>query len=129
MVNTAGDRLYLIRLACGDGVRDAEPLDAFAKRVKAATGRNYSAMTVSLLERMKQKWRLEDVSAFAAVDPLGRGEAWLSGFGEPSNGARLDPRTARKFSEEELDRAERKDAADRSEQAHRARGAGRRRRP
>lgn len=82
MAETSGDRLYLIRLACGDGLRTAEPLEAFAKRVKKATGVSYSPMTLSLLERMKQKWKVEDARVLAAVDPLKRGPAWLSALAE-----------------------------------------------
>lgn len=78
MEGTPGSRLYLIRLACGDGVRTAESLAEFAKRVKRRTKMDYDPSTISLLERMKQKWKLDDVHAFAAVDPLGRGEAWLA---------------------------------------------------
>lgn len=80
MSDTPGARLYLIRLACGDGVRTAEPMREFAQRVKRATGADYNPMKISLLERMKQNWRLEDVTAFAAADPLGRGRAWLATF-------------------------------------------------
>ena len=80
--DTSGQRLYQIRLACGDGVRDAESMKAFAERVKKATGKTYDPSTISLLERDMQKWRLEDVRAFAAVDPLTRGEVWLSALSE-----------------------------------------------
>jgi hypothetical protein len=69
-----GHRLFQIRLACGDGVRSPESLRKFAERVEKETGVRYDPMTISLLERMKQGWRLEDVRAFAAVDPLER--AW-----------------------------------------------------
>lgn len=79
---TPGQRLYLIRLACGDGVREPETQEDFVARVKRRTKQAYSAMTLSNLERMKQRWKLEDVEAFAAVDPLNRGVGWL-GFGLP----------------------------------------------
>lgn len=78
MTETTGHRLYLIRLACGDGVRKAEPLEAFAARVKRQTKAVYDPSTISLLERMKQNWRLDDAEAFAAVDPLRRGVGWLA---------------------------------------------------
>jgi hypothetical protein len=78
MADSVGQRLFLIRLACGDGVRKAEPLPEFAERVQRGTGQAYHPSTISLLERMKQGWRLDDVRAFAAVDPLKRGAAWLS---------------------------------------------------
>ena len=79
---TAGQRLYQVRLACGDGVRKPETMEAFAERVKAETGKVYDPSTVSLLERDMQRWKLEDVRAFAAVDPLKRGEVWLSALSE-----------------------------------------------
>lgn len=82
MSETAGDRLFKIRLACGDGARKAEPLDAFVVRVERVTGAVYDPSTISLLERMKQKWRLDDVRTFAAVDPMERGEQWLSALNE-----------------------------------------------
>jgi hypothetical protein len=82
MTETPGQRLYRIRLACGDGVRNAESLKAFAARVRRKTKQSYSAMTLSLLERMEQNWKLADVEAFAAVDPLHRGRVWLAGWEE-----------------------------------------------
>jgi hypothetical protein len=82
MAETPGDRLYMIRLACGDGLRRAEPLPEFVERVKETTGKAYHPATLSLLERMQQEWRLRDIDAFAAVDPLGRGRAWLAVFDE-----------------------------------------------
>ncbi len=78
MPQTTGDRLFLIRLACGDGFKSAEPIPEFSKRVEAATGRKYHDATISLLERMKQRWKLDDVDAFASVDPKDRGPAWLA---------------------------------------------------
>jgi hypothetical protein len=53
-------------------------MTAFAERVERVTGRRYDPSTVSLLERDKQGWRLADVRALAAVDPLKRGAPWLS---------------------------------------------------
>lgn len=41
---------------------------------------NYDTGAISLLERDEQGWRLKDMNAFAAVDPLKRGAPWL-GFG------------------------------------------------
>lgn len=78
---TPGDRLYEIRLACGVGRRKAEPMVAFVERVREATGVAYDPSTISLLERMMQGWTLDDVAAFAAVDPKGRGKVWLA-FGK-----------------------------------------------
>lgn len=86
---TPGQRLYLIRLACGDGVRKPESMRDFAERVRKATGQGYEHTTVSMLERDQQGWRLKDVHAFASVDPKGRGPTWLA-FGE--SGAVAPPR-------------------------------------
>ncbi len=86
MAETPGDRLYMIRLACGDGLRRAEPLPQFAKRVKKATGREYHQATLSLLERMKQAWKLSDVETFAVVDPSHRGRVWLAGWEDQQPG-------------------------------------------
>ncbi len=79
-----GERLYLVRLACGDGLRKAEAMTEFVVRVARRTGENYHPNAVSLLERNQQKWRLVDVRAFAAVDPVDRGEIWLSALSSAS---------------------------------------------
>jgi hypothetical protein len=81
--DSPGKRLYLIRLACGDGSRTAEPLKAFADRVREATGQRYHATTLSLLERDEQGWRLDDINTLAMVDPKHRGASWLA-FGDPA---------------------------------------------
>lgn len=75
---TAGDRLYQIRAACGGGMRDPMPMKAFVARVKKRTGATYHANTISLLERNEQGWRLTDVITLSAVDPDQRGAVWLS---------------------------------------------------
>lgn len=76
--DSAGQRLYLIRLACGDGRRKPLSLREFATYVEAATGAVYDHKTISLLERDQQGWRLKDVETFASVDPRARGAAWLA---------------------------------------------------
>lgn len=90
---TTGDRLYAIRLACGDGRRKAESQKDFSARVKKRTGVYYDPATISLLERMEQIWKLEDVEAFAAVDPLKREPAWLAFGAAPTSGAPTTPPT------------------------------------
>ncbi len=75
---TPGTRLYLIRLACGDGLRKALSQAAFAKLVLDKTGAGYDPSTISLLERMGQGWTLDDLETFASVDPKQRGPAWLA---------------------------------------------------
>jgi hypothetical protein len=84
MAETVGQRLYLVRLAWGDGVRKPESLKSFSVRVKRTTKQHYDPMTLSKLERMKQTWKLEDVANFAMVDKLRRGERWLA-FGVKEN--------------------------------------------
>lgn len=81
IADTPGKRLYLIRLACGDGVRTAEPLKAFAARLKRETRETYHPNALSLLERDEQGWRVSDVEILCRVDPLERGRVWLA-FGE-----------------------------------------------
>jgi hypothetical protein len=75
-----GSRLYDIRLACGDGRRDPMPLAKFSVLVKDKTGVYYDPATLSLLERMKQGWRWEDIDVLARADPQQRGRVWLSAF-------------------------------------------------
>lgn len=82
---TPGSRLFKIRVACGTE-RKPESLRDFARRVFHQTGQSYDPTTISLLERMEQGWRLDDVRAFAAVDPLERGEVWLSALGLTEGG-------------------------------------------
>lgn len=105
MDETPGARLYQIRLACGDGVRKPESLRAFAERVFAATKRRYDPMAISLLERMEQGWKLDDVSALSVVDPLGRGAVWLSALSSPAGIETLDPSKDRKLTMQEIQRA------------------------
>lgn len=60
------------------------PMKEFVALVKERTGVSYHANTISLLEQNKQGWRLSDVRALAAVDPLKRGEVWLSALHGPA---------------------------------------------
>jgi hypothetical protein len=90
--SSPGQRLFLIRLACGDGLRKPESMRDFAERVQLATGAEYEHSTIGMLERDLQGWRIKDVHAFAAVDPRGRGEAWLAfGEQEPTQPKARDP--------------------------------------
>jgi hypothetical protein len=88
---TIGQRLYLIRLACGDGVRKPESAADFSKRVEKATGQRYDQATISRLETGGRNWLLEDVDAFARVDPEGRGRAWLAGYADADMGKDAAP--------------------------------------
>lgn len=96
--DTPGKRLYLIRLACGDGVRSAESLKAFARRVLRETGAVYHANALSLLERDEQGWLVQDVETLWRVDPDKRGNVWLA-FGDRKRGAA----TASELAAERLD--------------------------
>lgn len=80
MAATRGARMYLVRLALGDGVRTAMPQRQFAELL-AERGGNYDAPKVSRQETDQQPLTLEEVELIASVDPLSRGPAWLA-FGE-----------------------------------------------
>lgn len=79
---TVGQRVYLVRLACGDGVRKAEPMREFAERL-SDEGRPFYASRISDIENDNSQPTLEEVDRIAAVDPLNRGRDWLGwGAGE-----------------------------------------------
>lgn len=71
-----GDRLFLIRLACGGG--RPETVEQFVARVEGLTSVHYDPATISRLEAGKRKWTTKDVEVFAAVDPDQRGRSWLA---------------------------------------------------
>ena len=93
-LSTPGRRLYAIRLQYGDGSRKAEPLKAFAKRVEDITGEHYDPMTLSLLERDEQGWKLIDAEILSQLDKERRGKEWLA-FGPAVNDAAEPKRKAR----------------------------------
>ena len=78
---TPGQRLYLIRLALGDGIKNPMLIDVFVALVKRRTGAVYDPSAISRSENGSRRLTLEDVANFAAVDPLHRGREWL-GWGE-----------------------------------------------
>ena len=78
VAETPGIRLYLIRLACGDGVRHAERAEEFLERVRKKTGQEIHPSVLSRLEGGRRRLQLDEAEAFAAVDPLKRGPAWLA---------------------------------------------------
>lgn len=84
---TPGQRLYLIRLGLGDGVKNALRIDPeFVELVERLTGFRYDPSAISRAENGSRKLSLDDVARFAAVDPLRRGRDWLgwgSGMAEP----------------------------------------------
>lgn len=87
MAETAGHRVYLVRLALGDGVRDPLPMRDFAARLARAGGKGYSASKVSDLETGKRRLSLNDATVIASVDPRTRGRAWLA-WGDQGETAR-----------------------------------------
>lgn len=94
-VDTPGKRLYLIRLALGDGTRKPLPLREFATFVETQTGQHYDPSSVSLLERGVQPLSLADCERFAGLDPLRRGAAWLAFGIEPRGDIAPDPNARR----------------------------------
>lgn len=115
VADTPGKRLYLIRLALGDGFKSPLPADQFVARVKKATGVEYDPSTISRLENGQRRWLLEDAKPLAAVDPLRRGEIWLA------HGVNVkdvvDPERDRKLTDDEVERAKRASEAARDEEA------------
>jgi hypothetical protein len=77
---TIQQRLFLIRLALGGGVRPL-PFEELAARIAESSGHAYDVSALSRMETGKRKVSLEDVQAIAPLDPKGRGPAWLA-FGE-----------------------------------------------
>ena len=83
---TVGQRVYLVRLACGDGVRKAMPMREFAQLVGLHLSR------ISDIENGKSKPGLDEVERLADGDPLKRGKAWLAGWDEDTkNGGVSNP--------------------------------------
>lgn len=93
-LTSRGKRLYAIRLQWGDGVRKAEPLATFAKRVKRVTGEHYDPTTLSLLERDVQKWKIEDAEILSQLDKEQRGKEWLA-FGDMADDSEQKQRKVR----------------------------------
>lgn len=80
-VQPLGERVFLVRLACGDGVRRPMPLEQFAALVQRQTGEWFDPGTLSRIENGRRELAVHEVETFARVDPLRRGPAWLA-FGE-----------------------------------------------
>jgi hypothetical protein len=78
MAATPGQRVYLIRLAHGDGVKNPMPLAEFVALVKKRRGARYDASAISRMENGTRKVTLEDIDVLAPMDPLRRGKAWLA---------------------------------------------------
>lgn len=78
---TVRHRLYAVRLALGDGWKNPMPGEAFAALLSKRLKRRYDAAMISRMENGDRKIGLEEVEGIAALDPKGRGRAWLA-FGE-----------------------------------------------
>lgn len=78
--DTIQQRLYVIRLALGGGVRPM-PFEEFAALILDRTDHSYDVSALSRMETGKRKISLEDVVAISQLDPRMRGAAWLA-FGD-----------------------------------------------
>lgn len=75
---TFGERLFDIRARLGDGPRKPLPFRELDDMIFGKTGRRIHASELSRMETGKRLPLLQDVEAIAAVDPEGRGRAWLA---------------------------------------------------
>jgi hypothetical protein len=76
---TVGQRVYLVRLACGDGVRKAMPMREFADLLSGeGEGETFHPSRLSDIENDKSPPSIEEIRRIAAVDPGHRGRAWLA---------------------------------------------------
>jgi hypothetical protein len=114
VADTPGQRLYLIRLALGDGVKNPMPLSELSRVVKEKRRASYDPSTISRMENGTRTITIEDVQVFAPLDPRGRGLAWLA-FGDEPTELPPDHHT---YTFEEIKQAEREAELIR---AHRAR--------
>lgn len=74
-------RVYLIRLALGDGVKTPMSMERFAILLTFRTGRQYTRGTIARIEVGHQPAQLADIEAMATIDPKQRGACWLA-FGD-----------------------------------------------
>lgn len=81
--DTPGKRVYLIRLALGDGLRSPLSMEEFAALITERTGVAYNSSTISKIENGGRRVTLEDVGRIAVVDPRQRGREWLGWGDEP----------------------------------------------
>lgn len=81
MAAKPGQRVYLVRLALGDGVKNPLSLADFALLIKRKRKAVYDPSALSRLENGKRAMTTEDAEHVAAVDPKERGAAWVA-FGD-----------------------------------------------
>lgn len=76
--DTPGKRVYLIRLALGDGFKVPMPMAAFAALLTERSGVAYDSSMISRMESGDRKVTLEDAPRLAALDPEHRGPGWIA---------------------------------------------------
>lgn len=81
MSETPGQRVYKIRLALGDGVKNPMTLKDFAALITRATKTVIDPSALSRLENGGRGLSIDDAHAIAAIDPKRRGPVWLA-FGD-----------------------------------------------
>lgn len=86
MAQTPGQRVYLIRLALGDGVKTPMRIKDFVALIRERTGAKYDPSAISRTENGDRDLALEDVPVIAAVDPHERGRDWLAWGDAPAPG-------------------------------------------
>lgn len=74
---TVAQRVYLVRLACGDGIRKPMPMREFAELL-TGDGETVHPSRVSDIENEKSPPTLAEIERIAVVDPLKRGKSWLA---------------------------------------------------
>lgn len=106
MPSTRNQRVYLIRLALGDGVKNPLPLADFAALIKKRQKVSYDPSALSRMENGSRKVTVEDIETLAPLDPKQRGKAWLAGWDDDEGSGLINPATDRKLTDVELERAE-----------------------
>lgn len=79
-MDTAGKRIYAVRLALGDGWKKPMTMADFGalltKRCKGAV--TYDSAKIARLESGERRASIDDVAVIASVDPEKRGREWLA---------------------------------------------------
>ena len=79
--DTPGKRVYLVRLARGDGVKNPERLEDFASALSALSGKRYDGSMISRMENGGRTVSIRESELIASLDPLRRSPAWVA-FGD-----------------------------------------------
>lgn len=106
---TPGQRLYLIRLALGDGVKNPLPLKEFSALLKRKRQAVYDPSTLSRMENGHQPLKVDDINTIAPLDPHRRGRAWLACWdADPLQGVAMpqpDPTKDLLLTDDDIERA------------------------